>query len=248
MSDAKSSKSGVLRIVLIDDDPHYLTLISSYCAQFQKENALSLEIATYANGLNFIEEYNGRADLIFLDIEMPFLNGLETAKKIREKDEEVCLIFITNMAQYAIQGYEVRAMDYLVKPVTYPLFCEKMKKALRYCRKNQESVFLAPVANGVRKIDYSEIGYIESQKHYLFITLPNEIIKMRGSFKDIEASFLPRNFAFCCNSFLVNLHNISSSDSKEVVVYGKHLPISRGKRKEFLRALSSFLAGTIENG
>ena len=112
---------------------------------FKKENAIKLEIKTYCSGDVFLQQFDASYDLICLDIDMDGTNGIDTAKKIRQKDKEVLIFFVTNMAQMAIRGYEVRALDFIIKPVNYYSFAMKLLNALdiisnqrskKYCTDN----------------------------------------------------------------------------------------------------------------
>lgn len=98
----------MFRFAIVEDDDACAEQLQKYLAQYAGENALEIRTDRFYDGLNFAEDYKARWDLIFMDIEMPLLDGMSAARRIREKDDSVLLIFITNMAQYAIQGYEVR--------------------------------------------------------------------------------------------------------------------------------------------
>ena len=120
----------MIRVALLDDNQEDRKILMEYLRRFRIEENIQIEIASYDSGLEFLESYGGGYDVIFLDIEMPGLDGLEVSKEIRQMDEMAGIIFITNMAQYAICGYEVNAIDFMLKPVKYPNFSEKFKKAL----------------------------------------------------------------------------------------------------------------------
>ena len=115
----------------------------------------------FSDGASFIDEYTGGFQIVLMDIAMPNMNGLETARRLREIDDVVCLIFITSLSQYAIRGYEVSALDYVVKPLSYDLFKIKLAKAISHL--NKDTIYTVKIPNGVQKIRLSDLVYIESQ-------------------------------------------------------------------------------------
>ena len=116
----------MLRVAIAEDNPKDRERLQSFLKQYETEKNTQIEIAEYTDGSKLLEQYRPCYDVIFLDVEMPEMDGMKAAEKIREMDEEVILIFITNMAKYAIRGYQVQALDYVLKPVKYEAFSVKM--------------------------------------------------------------------------------------------------------------------------
>ena len=131
-----------MKIAVVDDSPRDLQLIKGYVERYFKENGGDYQVRTFENGLDFLDEEKLSFDIVFMDVEMPHLNGIETARNFRKRDKMAVLVFITNMAQYAIHGYEVDAIEYMVKPVEYYNFSDKMEKALRFVKRDQEKTLL----------------------------------------------------------------------------------------------------------
>ena len=132
-----------MKIAIVDDDKDFIQKMREYIARWQTENNTPCTVQSFTNAVNFLEPYSADWDIVFLDIEMPLMNGLEAAKKLRKTDKSACLIFVTSMAQYAINGYEVDALDYVIKPVSYTLFCDKMQRAINYLKKfTKNKVFI----------------------------------------------------------------------------------------------------------
>ena len=108
-----------LRVAIVDDLTEDSQRLADYLEQFQREHNMEIKMDVYNASFEFLEKYHGNYDVIFLDIEMPGSDGLEVAREIRTKDEAVGIIFVTGMAKYAVEGYAVHAIDFIVKPVGY---------------------------------------------------------------------------------------------------------------------------------
>ena len=119
------------RIAVVDDQPDMRQQLCSMIDQYSRENNCMLEVTAFSDGSQVITNYCKGFDIIFLDIEMPELGGMDAAERIRTVDPDVVLVFVTNMAQYAIRGYEVDALDFVLKPVNYYQFSTKLARALQ---------------------------------------------------------------------------------------------------------------------
>ena len=144
----------MLRIATVEDDTNDLEALRTHLKRYEKENGLKFLITEFRDGEDIVTDYSADYDLILMDIEMAFLNGMKAAEKIRELDKDVVIIFITNMPQYAIQGYKVNALDYMLKPISYFSFSESMGRALHRV-KVQEKEFYHHIAERRQK----ETGY-----------------------------------------------------------------------------------------
>ena len=120
-----------IRISIVEDNKEDANILIDYLNKAMNELCLVGDISLYDKPLQFLDKYNGNCDIVFMDIELPGADGLETSKLLREKDQNVILIFITNMAQYAVDGYLVDAMDFIVKPVSYPNLLLKIQRAYK---------------------------------------------------------------------------------------------------------------------
>lgn len=120
-----------MRIAIVDDDAKERSLLKDYAERYAEEKKLDFGIVEFDSGLNFSADYAEPFDIILLDIEMPHLDGLKVAREIRKVDTAAVIIFITRMAQYAIKGYEVDALDFMLKPVTYFNLSAKLSRAMK---------------------------------------------------------------------------------------------------------------------
>ena len=107
----------MIRIAVVEDEELYAEQLQNYISKYAEERKKQIKVTWFQDEEDIVSGYKGEYDIILLDIQMRFMDGMTAAEKIRELDSEVVLMFITNMIQYAVRGYEVDAMDYVVKPV-----------------------------------------------------------------------------------------------------------------------------------
>jgi len=117
------------KIAVVEDNDAMRAQLCGFIAQYAQESGHQLDVTAFSDGAQLVEPYRPGFDIIFLDIEMPKLGGMPTAERIRRQDPDVVLVFVTNMAQYAIRGYEVDALDFVLKPVSYYQFSTKLERA-----------------------------------------------------------------------------------------------------------------------
>ena len=231
------------RIALVDDEKIFTDQIEEYIRQYQAENPAEFQVSVFHSSTEFIAGFQKEYDLILLDVEMPQLNGMELAHKIRETDEQVVLMFITNMAQYAIHGYSVGALDFVTKPINYYTFAMKLTRALKRVPKKESTSVLLTMADGVKRIDIKQIYYLEVQNRLLHYHTEEGEFVVRGSLQAAEERLSGHPFEKCNHWYLVNLMHIKEV-RKNIVVVGSHeLEISRRNKTSFLKALTDYMGG-----
>lgn len=232
-----------MRIAIVDDSPEDQAQLASCLTRYFANAGAAYETTFFSDAQAFLKDYHYTFDFIILDIDMPGLSGIEAAKILRDKDPHVTLMFVTNMPQYAIEAYSVEAMDYMLKPVSYPDFCLKMKKAERYILRNADAPVLLQTSEGTVTRRTSQIFYVESRQHYLYYHMKGECLKVRGKLSAIADSLYPYHFARAGESYLVNLAYVQEIEGTDVVVGGDHVPISRRQRTQFLSAFTRYAGG-----
>mgnify|MGYP002624395365 CR=1 FL=1 len=230
-----------VKIAIVEDEDLWADTISDYLNRFQKENnEHSFSLKRFRDGDEIVEHYNGEFDLIFMDIEMEFMNGMKAAEIIRSKDNVVEIIFVTNMAKYAIDGYRVKAMDYVLKPIQYSTFLESLKRALKSIQQREEKFICINQKDGVEKISIPQIRYIESHGHRLSFHLHDKVLETTVySMKEMEEALEPEGFSRCNSGFLVNLKYVTGLKNGLVMIGDEQISVSRSKKQEFMELMLS---------
>lgn len=229
----------MFRIAIVEDDTSCAEQLEEYLRRYRRETGEELEVCRFSDGLELVEGYRPIYDLVLLDIEMPHLDGMTAARKIREADSEVLLLFITNMAKYAISGYEVEALGFMLKPVNYFALSLKLKKAFSYLHSRASKCLMIPTAEGVRKISSADVRYVEVLDHRLHFYTQEGTYVMRGTLHEVEAELEGQHFVRCNKGYLVNLRHIQLIRGDSVVMSGgDELLISRRRKDEFLLAVT----------
>ena len=232
-----------MKIAVVDDEAAMREQLVSYITRFGSENGLELTTGIFPSGDAFWESFQRDWDIILFDIDMPGTNGIDTARKVRQADEAVTILFITNVAQYAINGYEVDAVDYVIKPIGYYDFALKFTKALRRAGRQSGRRLLLDTTRGQVAVEAREILYVEAKGHYLLYKTAQAEHLVRGSISEHEKSLRPYHFERVQKSFLVNLARIENIKTAELTVGGFTVPTSKLYRGGLMMAYLRYIKG-----
>ena len=232
-------------IAIVEDELEFSTQLVQYLGQYEKENDVEIKVSVFGDGESILKNYASDYDAIFLDIQLPGMDGMQTAEQIRNLDEEVVLMFITNMAQYAISGYSVGALDFVMKPVNYYTFAMKVGRVLKRVQKKakeQHSVVLV-MPDGVKKLDTRQIYFVEIQNRMLHYHTDEGEFVLKGTMQSVEQELEAYAFVKCNHWYMVNLLHVKEVKKNIVVVGEFELEISRRNKNSFMKALTQYLGG-----
>ena len=184
--------------------------------------------------------------IVFLDIQMGKLDGLETARLLRKIGKVSILIFVTNMAQFAIKGYEVDALDFILKPPSMASIVYVMDKAMnRLDGSGTKALFSLRTSDGTVSLAANDITYVEVFDHNLVYHTTRGEYTVRGKLGDVIEKLSPDRFVMCNRSFIVNLRHVSNVSSDYLMIGDNRISVSKSHRKELIRRFSSFLGDSL---
>ena len=234
------------RILIVEDTPAEADALVACLERYGSERGVSFRVERLSSALDFMER-RPSADLIFMDIDMPGVTGMEAAELLRTYDAETPLVFVTNLAQYAVHGYAVDALDFIVKPVSYQDFVPHMDRAMRAMARTAGRTVAIPTGEGTRVVRVSDVLYVDILRHDIYYHLAGEpeSVRVRGSIKAAEAA-LGQDFVRIAASCLVNMGQIRMVRRESVVMAnGDELFFSRAKRREALEAINNYAGGSF---
>ena len=244
-NDAYENQTGgcqdMITIAIVEDEEAYAKQLTEYIEKYQQESGRRFRVIRFTDGDEIVEKYTGEYDIILMDIQMQFMDGMTAAEEIRKFDTKVVIMFITNMTNYAIRGYEVDAMDYVLKPVTYFSFARKLERAISRIPQKTGRPVKVNTQEGVVRLDAASIYYIESEGHNLIYHTENGDLKERARMQDAEERFVPLGFFRSNKGYLVNLEYVDGVRDGCCMILGEALLISRARINDFMAALGEYM-------
>ena len=236
----------MIKIAIVEDEHAYAMQLQEYLHMYEKENGEVFEISLFSDGDEIVNKYKPVYDIILMDVEMKFMDGMSAAEEIRKVDTEVVIMFITNMPQYAIRGYAVDALDYVLKPVSYFAFSQRLNRAISRMKKREIKMITISIKGGTVRLNVTNVTYIESQGHTLIFHTVNGIHETSGTMKELEKELSELNFYRGNKGYLINLAHVESVKDGCAVVRGEQLLLSRARKKEFMEALTRYWGEVIK--
>lgn len=233
----------MIRIAIVEDEEQSVQELEGFLARYQQERGCEIRTRAFSDGEEILRGYRPEYDIILMDVQLGEVDGMTAAEVIRRQDPETIIIFITNMAQYAIRGYAVDALDYVLKPVSYFAFSQRLDRAMDRLGRRRTHYLTVPVRGGAQKLDVSQIRYVESRGHTLIFHMQREEVLSSGTMKEMEDLLGQYGFSRCNKGYLLNLDHVDGIQDGCALVGEERLLISRGRKSAFLESLTNFMGG-----
>ncbi len=232
----------MLRIAVVEDEKHCSDLLKEYIERYCRENEEEARVSFFSDGIDIASDYTAQYDIIFLDIMMRHMDGLKAAEYIRKKDKNVILAFVTGDARYAIKGYSVEALCFMLKPVSYSVFAKEFGRCVDKMKSGRGKYIVLNTEYGIDRIAIDKIVFIESQNHKMVINTTERSYCVYETMKSLEGKLPKMQFVRCNNCYLVNLDHVKGVHGEYVVIGSRELKISRSRRKSFLEQLETLFS------
>lgn len=227
-----------MRIAICDDEKLFTSDFTAMIRNLYP--SLDMTVDEFSGGKALLDCFQAEPyDLVFLDIEMPEMDGIALAGRLREQDEDVTIVFLTGHTEYAIKGYGFNVLRYLLKPVQEKEICEILEYVLK--KQNSKKFIWLTNHEGTHKIKISDLISIEAHNQNLIFNTTSGSIEVRDKINKYEKELQADGFFRLHRSYIVSLSKITKISEKEVIVGRFRAPIARSKAREFQKALFSFL-------
>lgn len=235
----------VLYVGVCEDDLIHSNILVNHIKDILILKEINFEIYTFKSGEEMLSNYPNRLDILFLDIQMKNLTGMDTARKLREFDKKVEILFTTSVSDYVYEGYEVRAYRYLLKPINYETIDKHLSECIFNILEKEDNYLIINNKNNITKIMLDDIFYIETQGRELIIHKKESEYIVKMSMRKIERLLKGRKFFRCHNSFMINLNKVDSIDKSIVYICDNEIPVSKHRIQSLKKELTNLLGAII---
>lgn len=235
-------------IAIIEDNTTAQRQLKEYLARYGADKGEQFSCYTFGSAEQFLTDYRPDYDIVFMDIELPGMDGMDAARRLRDIDGDIVLVFVTNMAQFAVGGYEVGAFDFILKPLTYSSFFLKFTRIMQRVQSTDDAPIIVRGKQYIKKVFAASILYVEIADHNVVYHTASGNVETRGTMRAVEEQLKGRNFALCNQCYLVNLRYVGEIRDNSVKVGTDWLAISRPKKKSFLQAVNDYYTSGGKGG
>lgn len=232
-----------MNIAIVEDDQNTQDELKQHLLHFCKEHKLSFDIECFSDAQSFLNRPASLFSLVFLDIDLPGISGMKAAVKLREQKNDIMIIFVTSLAQYALKGYKVQAFDFIVKPFNYYSLEMSLNRALPTLKTKGKTLVIAQTDRTKKLINIEDLIYIEVINHTLYFHSTKGTYSSIDTLDRYHKELSADNFALCNRCYLVNLHFVTGIKANEVILSNGHkLTVSRYKKQTFIDSLNLYLS------
>ena len=228
----------------VDDDPNIRETLQAALITDTQKRRIPVQLSVCASGSEFLTLPQEKWDLVLMDVEMPGQNGIETARQLRRVNDRAAIIFITNYIQYALEGYEVQAFRYLLKPIDAAQFEQVVGTALDEIHHRQTAYLQLKGRSEIIRLAIDELIYAETERGHLLLHTPGKVLECYSTMEKLEQELKQEAFFRCHSSFLVALEAVRQIEKQDVVLKdGTRVPVSKNRKKGMKQALTNFWGG-----
>lgn len=235
----------MINIGICDDELHCRLKIKDIIDKILSSYPINYNIYEFSSGEDLLNNYPKGLDILIIDIHMKIINGMDTARKIREFDENLEIIFMTSFAQFMQDGYEVKAYRYILKPISEKKISKNIIPCINEIIKKRSNYLTINVKNYVNRIKIDSITYIETDRPNILIYTRDNMYTTKMSISKIEKILSEHGFFRCHNSYIINLKLVDSMNSNTVKLAGKDIPISKYRLRDLKLAITNILGDII---
>ena len=235
----------MINIGICEDELHYRVNIKDMLGDILSTYSINYKIYEFSSGEELLSNYPKDLDILIMDIQMKIINGMDTARKIREFDQNLEIIFMTSFSEFMQEGYEVKAYRYILKPISERKISRNILPCINEIMKKKNNYLTINVKNYVDRIKIDSIVYIETDRPNILIYTNDNKYTTKMSISKIDKILREQGFFRCHNSYIVNLKLVESMNSNTLKIGEKYIPISKYRVKELKLALTNILGDIL---